>query len=616
MTKLIFIFIWKLFLISVIQSQKYLECKFDDGTEPCRLNPVGSSVPELTLTSTIILDNPSIDPIMPLSDVTSIITPTMGNNSLCQLPYKLDGNSKDIYFCSRLESSSNVSTCFTGDSSEQECLLGQYVMAQPSAGENLTYFIEVLGGSGSSCLSFYYYITRPNVGQIVTWCSDVTGNLIHQFGKTSDVPYNGWHRTEFSFSPNVTNYNLYFDLQRFESTDGFVSIALDEIKVTDGLCESDIIESTTMSTHTMPTTDQTSTTTEESITSSSTSTSSTTASAIPSSQTSFDSTVPITTGSATNTLTTMTTTIVTSTTTEHPFAPTFRCDFTTSCFGNGDLIVTNGSEFNSSEFITTSQQPPAPTSGATSITKPTNNGYVCDLPYRPLLDDDNSTTTADWDMWFCYNNQCPTTNGQTAQCIIDYYGLISLEPSETSKTINDSLTPNVMARDASEEQCLRFYYYFTVYDGEDWGQQIELRIIPNNQSDNRVLVETLKFKDMKENKWQFKNMTLNSSMSPYTLQVNFAVTAENRTEDVGMNRTVYFALDNIELYDYNCSYVQEQLNISTPTPTPATSTAPVTLTTTGDEGTPSPNPPKKDLGLILGLSLGLGGGLVLLVIGH
>ncbi|CAF1534420.1 unnamed protein product, partial [Adineta steineri] len=80
----------------------------------------------IPLTSTIILDNPSIDPIMPLSDVTSIITPTMGNNSLCQLPYKLDGNSKDIYFCSRLESSSNVSTCFTGDSSEQECLLGKF----------------------------------------------------------------------------------------------------------------------------------------------------------------------------------------------------------------------------------------------------------------------------------------------------------------------------------------------------------------------------------------------------------------------------------------------------------------------------------------------------------
>ncbi|CAF1410064.1 unnamed protein product [Adineta steineri] len=281
MTKLIYIFIWKLFLISVIQSQKFLECKFDDGERPCRLNPVGLSTPELTLISTITLDNPSIDPIMPLSDVTSIITPTMGNNLLCQLPYKLDGSSKDIYFCSKLESSLNVSSCFTGDSSEQECLPGQYVMAQPSAGENLTYFIEVLGTSGSSCLSFYYYITRPNVGQIVIWCTDIVGNIVHQFGKTSNVSYNGWHRTEFSFSPNITNYQLYFDLQRFESTDGFISIALDEIKVIGGRCESDIIESTTMSTHIIPTMDQTSTTTEEGITSSSTSTSSTTTTKYP-----------------------------------------------------------------------------------------------------------------------------------------------------------------------------------------------------------------------------------------------------------------------------------------------------------------------------------------------
>jgi hypothetical protein len=33
----------------------------------------------------------------------------------------------------------------------------------------------------------------------------------------------------------------------------------------------------------------------------------------------------------------------------------------------------------------------------------------------------------------------------------------------------------------------------------------------------------------------------------------FQVTKANRTEDSVTNRTIYFALDNIELYDYNCS---------------------------------------------------------------
>ena len=28
---------------------------------------------------------------------------------------------------------------------------------------------------------------------------------------------------------------------------------------------------------------------------------------------------------------------------------------------------------------------------------------------------------------------------------------------------------------------------------------------------------------------------------------------DNRTEDMATNKTVYFALDNLEVYDYNCS---------------------------------------------------------------
>ena len=69
-------------------------------------------------------------------------------------------------------------------------------------------------------------------------------------------------------------------------------------------------------------------------------------------------------------------------------------------------------------------------------------------------------------------------------------------------TVTDSLTPNVppRPRDASGAQCLRFYYYFTVYDEQDWGQQIQLWIRPNNGGD-RVEVGILTVKDMKENKW-------------------------------------------------------------------------------------------------------------------
>jgi hypothetical protein len=57
-------------------------------------------------------------------------------------------------------------------------------------------------------LSLHYYITRPNAGQIVIWCSDIVGGTVQQIGKASDVPYNGWHRSEFTFSPHINNYRV------------------------------------------------------------------------------------------------------------------------------------------------------------------------------------------------------------------------------------------------------------------------------------------------------------------------------------------------------------------------------------------------------------------------
>ncbi len=50
---------------------------------------------------------------------------------------------------------------------------------------------------------------------------------------------------------------------------------------------------------------------------------------------------------------------------------------------------------------------------------PTNNTQVCKLPYRPTLSDGTSVTN--WDMWFCYNNQCPTPNGQSGACASGEY---------------------------------------------------------------------------------------------------------------------------------------------------------------------------------------------------
>lgn len=61
----------KLCMVSIVQSQKYLECTFDRGDLPCKLIPVGTTPPLQTI-SYITVDDVSMKPSMPLSDVTSI----------------------------------------------------------------------------------------------------------------------------------------------------------------------------------------------------------------------------------------------------------------------------------------------------------------------------------------------------------------------------------------------------------------------------------------------------------------------------------------------------------------------------------------------------------------
>jgi hypothetical protein len=66
-----------------------------------------------------------------------------------------------------------------------------------------------------------------------------------------------------------------------------------------------------------------------------------------------------------------------------------------------------------------------------------------------------------------------------------------------------------MIRDSAEEQCLRYYYYFTIYDELDWGQQILVSI----RSDNEVEIDRLLVAEMMDNRWHGRNITFNLSKS-------------------------------------------------------------------------------------------------------
>ncbi|CAF4274794.1 unnamed protein product, partial [Rotaria sordida] len=147
--------------------------------------------------------------------------------------------------------------------------------------------------------------------------------------------------------------------------------------------------------------------------------------------------------------------------------------------------------------------------------KPTDNNEKCKLPYQ--LSIDNSTNITGSYVWFCYKNQCLTESQQLANCKSGNYGLISIKPWESSKTINESINEEMMIRNAVGQRCLRYYYYFTVYDKLDWGQQISVLIKFDNETNNETQIDRLSAVDMIENRWYSRNITFNSIFANYSV---------------------------------------------------------------------------------------------------
>ncbi|CAF5010631.1 unnamed protein product, partial [Rotaria sp. Silwood1] len=307
-------------------------------------------------------------------------------------------------------------------------------------------------------------------------------------------------------------------------------------------------------------------------------------------------------------------TMTTSTsTTEEPLIRLFNCDFSaSSCFANSELLIRNGSEFTSVDII--SEPPRFPLSDVSSISEPTDNNATCTVPYQPSTD--NSTNTTSWDMWFCYKNQCPTKSQELANCTSGNYGLITIDAWESNKTIVQSINEGMLIKNSDGERCLLYSYYFTVYDQLDWGQQISVLIKFDNETDDESEIDRVSVVDMVENRWYSRNVTFNVTFTNYTLMFHFEVTNDNRTNDSALNKTIYFALDNIEIYNRNCRDVLEPSTSPMTTSLTTTSEIPTTITTSRiDNSTDTPEPSSNNLGLILGLSLGLGIPALLSVIG-
>jgi hypothetical protein len=75
-----------------------------------------------------------------------------------------------------------------------------------------------------------------------------------------------------------------------------------------------------------------------------------------------------------------------------------------------------------------------------------------------------------------------------------------------------------MIRNSIGEHCLVYYYYFTVYDKLDWGQQLSVSIKPGNETDIEVHIDRLSVAEMIENRWHQRNVTFNSTSTNYTVR--------------------------------------------------------------------------------------------------
>lgn len=56
-----------------------------------------------------------------------LVTEYSNNRLYCKLPYQLNGNSTNLYFCSKLGNSPNLPSCIKTDDTIQECVLGKYI---------------------------------------------------------------------------------------------------------------------------------------------------------------------------------------------------------------------------------------------------------------------------------------------------------------------------------------------------------------------------------------------------------------------------------------------------------------------------------------------------------
>ncbi|UJR32787.1 hypothetical protein I4U23_020249 [Adineta vaga] len=222
------------------------------------------------------------------------------------------------------------------------------------------------------------------------------------------------------------------------------------------------------------------------------------------------------------------------------------------------------------------------------MTKQGSGSESCAIPYNVSF---FTNTSINWNIWFCFENECPSNiDNKTLNCSSGKYSLIPFEPGVSNRTISINVPSSNGKLRSKDSQCLYYYYYITPLNTTlESNARIQVYMIDNN---TELSISIATDVNMTQNSWQKSYVDIASSTGNYTVEFRF----EYNIKDLETNETIYFALDDITVYDANCKHVREIKDSDS--------------TTT----TISSLPNKPDVGLALGFGLGLGLPFIFLIV--
>ncbi|CAF1155460.1 unnamed protein product [Adineta steineri] len=218
--------------IAITHAQILYQCNFDTNT-------IATSCLKPESFSGLLIDERTgiadiQPPTAPLSDVTSSLKPT-SNGESCNLPYKLNSFTWDMYFC-------NEGYCQTSTDSTSKCSPGKFGHFDFQGPRKVSFTLNTASGGADGtddqCLIYYYYLSNVSeTEQSITIRKQEVGDSSETMDIVTSSSYNGWIKRQVSFHTSKSGYKIYLDFEKISGSNILRTIiGIDEISVLQGNC--------------------------------------------------------------------------------------------------------------------------------------------------------------------------------------------------------------------------------------------------------------------------------------------------------------------------------------------------------------------------------------------